>query len=110
MPFAGARASTGRASGAGALLAGRRAQRLVDAVLPARAIGLEMLENLRVDAQRDEFACAGRRGQAKGALVDPLRLLGDLFEGGLCGAARIARTPGSLGRFHLSVLSGLQGS
>src|SRR5262245_962355 len=39
----------------------RLAQRLVDAVLPARAIRLKMIEHIAIDAQRHLFLGAGQR-------------------------------------------------
>jgi len=38
------------------------AQRIVDAVLPARTIGLEVLENVLIDSQRNLFLDTGKRG------------------------------------------------
>ena len=40
------------------LLPGRFAQRGVDAVLPARSVGLEKIEDVAVETQRDHLSCA----------------------------------------------------
>src|SRR5581483_3452989 len=50
--YAGRRTAGGSGAPALLLLPRRLAQRVVDAVLPAGAVGLEMLEHVAVDAQR----------------------------------------------------------